>query len=141
MTNHRQNSSLPKPDIYAPFPAAWQTIPCRHSSRGSTRDMPRTIRSAQGPYLPEMVEVVVKAVFGCQNPDHILVGSEIYGGPLLSTVWNASIMHRPYRPFVAAAAKLTKIDATYSARASFIEVFGTLMDWNQNESATAADHL
>ena len=125
--------SLPKPDItlipgMADYPAA--IVP-----KGFDPETMLDNPVGTGPYLPEMVEVGVKAVL-VQNPDHIWWGSEIYGGPYIDRLEYIDYGTDP-SAFVAAA-EADEIDATYSVEGEFIEVFGTLEDWNQNEIATAA---
>ncbi|MEM6371689.1 MAG: ABC transporter substrate-binding protein [Pseudomonadota bacterium] len=86
-----------------------------------------------GPYLPEMLEVGVKAVL-VRNEDH--------------TWWNAGngafmdrIEYIDYgtdpSAFVAAA-EAEEIDMTYSVEGEFIDIFQTLDGWNTNEIVTAA---
>ncbi|MEH6673827.1 MAG: ABC transporter substrate-binding protein [Sulfitobacter sp.] len=131
--DHTVKLSLPKPDItlipgMADYPAA--IVP-----KGFDPETMLHNPVGTGPYLPEMVEVGVKAVL-VQNPDHIWWGSEIYGGPYIDRLEYIDYGTDP-SAFVAAA-EADEIDATYSVEGEFIEVFGTLEDWNQNEIATAA---
>tara|TARA_R100000935_G_scaffold3064_4_gene8126 strand:+ start:1772 stop:3439 length:1668 start_codon:yes stop_codon:yes gene_type:complete len=131
--DHTVKLSLPKPDItlipgMADYPAA--IVP-----KGFDPETMLDNPVGTGPYLPEMVEVGVKAVL-VQNPDHIWWGSEIYGGPYIDRLEYIDYGTDP-SAFVAAA-EADEIDATYSVEGEFIEVFGTLEDWNQNEIATAA---
>ncbi|WP_323804234.1 ABC transporter substrate-binding protein [Sulfitobacter litoralis] len=131
--NHTVKLSLPKPDItlipgMADYPAA--IVP-----KGFDPETMLDNPVGTGPYLPEMVEVGVKAVL-VQNPDHTWWGSEIYGGPYIDRLEYIDYGTDP-SAFVAAA-EADEIDATYSVEGEFIDVFGTLEDWNQNEIATAA---
>ncbi|WP_299371033.1 ABC transporter substrate-binding protein [uncultured Tateyamaria sp.] len=86
-----------------------------------------------GPYLPETLEVGVKAVL-VRNEDH--------------TWWNAGngayldrIEYIDYgtdpSAFVAAA-EAEEIDMTYSIEGEFIDIFDTLDGWVNNEIVTAA---
>ena len=131
--DHTVKLSLPKPDItlipgMADYPAA--IVP-----KGFDPETMLDNPVGTGPYLPEMVEVGVKAVL-VQNPDHTWWGSEIYGGPYIDRLEYIDYGTDP-STFVAAA-EADEIDATYSVEGEFIDVFGTLEDWNQNEIATAA---
>ncbi|MBQ0801050.1 MAG: ABC transporter substrate-binding protein [Sulfitobacter litoralis] len=131
--DHTVKLSLPKPDItlipgMADYPAA--IVP-----KGFDPETMLDNPVGTGPYLPEMVEVGVKAVL-VQNPDHTWWGSEIYGGPYIDRLEYIDYGTDP-SAFVAAA-EADEIDATYSVEGEFIDVFGTLEDWNQNEIATAA---
>jgi len=131
--DHTVKLSLPKPDItlipgMADYPAA--IVP-----KGFDPETMLDNPVGTGPYRPEMVEVGVKAVL-VQNPDHTWWGSEIYGGPYIDRLEYIDYGTDP-SAFVAAA-EADEIDATYSVEGEFIDVFGTLEDWNQNEIATAA---
>ena len=131
--DHTVKLSLPKPDItlipgMADYPA--DIVP-----KGFDPETMLDNPVGTGPYLPEMVEVGVKAVL-VQNPDHTWWGSEIYGGPYIDRLEYIDYGTDP-SAFVAAA-EADEIDATYSVEGEFIDVFGTLEDWNQNEIATAA---
>ena len=86
-----------------------------------------------GPYLPEMLEVGVKAVL-VRNPDH--------------TWWNegngAYVDRLEYIDYgtdpsaFVAAAEAEEIDMTYSIEGEFIDIFDTLDGWVNNEIVTAA---
>ncbi|MEO0401353.1 MAG: ABC transporter substrate-binding protein [Pseudomonadota bacterium] len=86
-----------------------------------------------GPYLPESLEVGVKAVL-VRNEDH--------------TWWNAgngAFMDRvEYIDYgtdpsaFIAAAEAEEIDMTYSVEGEFIDIFDTLDGWNNNEVVTAS---
>ena len=88
-----------------------------------------------GAYLPESVEVGIKAVL-VKNPDHTWWGTEVYGGPYIDRLEYIDYGTDP-SAFVAAA-EAEEIDATYSIEGEFIDVFSTLDGWNQNEIATGA---
>ncbi len=86
-----------------------------------------------GPYLPESLEVGVKAVL-VKNADH--------------TWWNegngANLDRIEYIDYgtdpsaFVAAAEAEEIDMTYSIEGEFIDIFDTLDGWVNNEIATAA---
>jgi peptide/nickel transport system substrate-binding protein len=86
-----------------------------------------------GPYLPESMEVGVKAVL-VKNADH--------------TWWNAGngawmdrIEYIDYGTDPSAfisAAEADEIDMTYSIEGEFIDIFNTLDGWVENEIVTAA---
>ena len=123
--------NLPASDItliagMADYPAA-----ITHSSHNSDTMLDNPVGT--GPYLPESLEVGVKAVL-VRNENH--------------TWWNAgngAFMDRvEYIDYgtdpsaFVAAAEADEIDMTYSIEGEFIDIFGTLDGWVQNEIATAA---
>jgi len=88
-----------------------------------------------GPFLPEMMEVGVKAVL-VKNPNHTWWGTEVYGGPYLDRLEYIDYGTDP-SAFVAAA-EAEEIDFTYSIEGDFIDIFSTLDGWVENSIATAA---
>ena len=128
--SHTVKLNLPAPDIslipgMADYPAA-----IVHADT-SLNDISSPIGT--GPYLPESLEVGVKAV---------LVRNEAH------TWWNAGngaymdrVEYIDYgtdpSAFVAAA-EAEEIDMTYSIEGEFIDIFDTLDGWNNNEVVTAA---
>ncbi len=129
--SHTVKLNLPASDIslipgMADYPAA-----IVHSSH--TADSMADNPIGTGPYLPESIEVGVKAVL-VRNDNH--------------TWWNAGngayldrIEYIDYgtdpSAFVAAA-EAEEIDMTYSIEGEFIDIFDTLDGWVNNEIVTAA---
>jgi len=87
-----------------------------------------------GPYLPEVVGsasgrvVAAPITFG---------GLGRFIGDLYIAVWKYIDYGTTLRPFVAARKLTGNRCQTSSVEGEFIEGFGTLEDWNQNEIATA----
>ncbi|MEQ3710343.1 MAG: ABC transporter substrate-binding protein [Tateyamaria sp.] len=86
-----------------------------------------------GPYLPEMLEVGVKAVL-VRNPDHTWWNEG--NGAYLDRLEYIDYGTDP-SAFVAAA-EAEEIDMTYSIEGEFIDIFDTLDGWVNNEIVTAA---
>ncbi|HBR41159.1 MAG TPA: diguanylate cyclase, partial [Sulfitobacter pontiacus] len=131
--DHTVKLSLPRPDItlipgMADYPAA--IVP-----EGFDPETMLENPVGTGAYLPESVEVGIKAVL-VKNPDHTWWGTEVYGGPYIDRLEYIDYGTDP-SAFVAAA-EAEEIDATYSIEGEFIDVFSTLDGWNQNEIATGA---
>ncbi|AXI52073.1 MAG TPA: diguanylate cyclase [Sulfitobacter pontiacus] len=131
--DHTVKLSLPRPDItlipgMADYPAA--IVP-----EGFDPETMLDNPVGTGAYLPESVEVGIKAVL-VKNPDHTWWGTEVYGGPYIDRLEYIDYGTDP-SAFVAAA-EAEEIDATYSIEGEFIDVFSTLDGWNQNEIATGA---
>ena len=131
--DHTVKLALPRPDItlipgMADYPAA--IVPEGFDAENMLENPIGT-----GAYLPESLEVGVKSVL-VKNTDHKWWGTEVYGGPYIDRLEYIDYGTDP-SAFVAAA-EAEEIDATYSIEGEFIDVFGTLDGWNQNEIATAA---
>ena len=131
--DHTVKLSLPRPDItlipgMADYPAA--IVP-----EGFDPETMLDNPVGTGAYLPESVEVGIKAVL-VKNPAHTWWGTEVYGGPYIDRLEYIDYGTDP-SAFVAAA-EAEEIDATYSIEGEFIDVFSTLDGWNQNEIATGA---
>jgi peptide/nickel transport system substrate-binding protein len=131
--SHTVKLALPRPDIslipgMADYPAAI-------TPAGFNPNDPLANPVGTGPYLPEMLEVGVKAVL-TKNADHTWWGTEVYGGPYLDTVEFIDYGTDP-SAFVAAA-EADEIDMTYSIEGDFIDIFSTLDGWVENSIATAA---
>ena len=125
--------ALPRPDIsliagMADYPAA--IVPSSYDAADPLANPVGT-----GPYLPQMLEVGVKAVL-VKNTEHTWWGTDVYGGPYLDTVEYIDYGTDP-SAFVAAA-EAEEIDATYSIEGDFIDIFSTLDGWVENSIATAA---
>ncbi|WP_299048345.1 ABC transporter substrate-binding protein [uncultured Tateyamaria sp.] len=86
-----------------------------------------------GPYLPETLEVGVKAVL-VRNEDHAWWNAG--NGAYLDRIEFIDYGTDP-SAFVAAA-EAEEIDMTYSIEGDFIDIFDTLDGWQRNEIATAA---
>ena len=124
---------LPRPDIslipgMADYPAA--IVPASFDAADPLANPVGT-----GPFLPEMMEVGVKAVL-VKNPDHTWWGTDVYGGPYLDRLEYIDYGTDP-SAFVAAA-EAEEIDFTYSIEGDFIDIFSTLDGWVENSIATAS---
>lgn len=86
-----------------------------------------------GPYLPESIEVGVKAVL-VKNTDHTWWNEG--NGAFLDRIEYIDYGTDP-SAFVAAA-EADEIDMTYSIEGEFIDIFDTLDGWVNNEIVTAA---
>jgi len=86
-----------------------------------------------GPYLPESLEVGVKAVL-VRNEDHTWWNEG--NGAYLDSIEYIDYGTDP-SAFVAAA-EAEEIDMTYSIEGEFIDIFDTLDGWVNNEIVTAA---
>ncbi|MGR3637127.1 MAG: ABC transporter substrate-binding protein [Shimia sp.] len=132
--SHTVQLNLPKPDIslipgMADYPAA-----IVHSSHNPDDMLTNPIGT--GPYLPESLEVGVKAVM-VRNENH--------------TWWNAGngawidrLEYIDYGTDPAAwvaAAESEEIDGTYSVDGEFIDLIGTLDGWVQNDVVTMSTIL
>lgn len=87
-----------------------------------------------GPYMPEVVEVGVKAHL-VKNADHPWWGTAVYGGPYLDRIEYSDLGTDPSAEINAAAAG--EIDATYQSTGEFIEQLDAL-GWTKSEAITAA---
>ncbi len=124
---------LPRPDIslipgMSDYPAA--IVPASFDAADPLANPVGT-----GPYLPEMLEVGVKAVL-VKNTEHTWWGTEVYGGPYLDRLEYIDYGTDP-SAFVAAA-EAEEIDFTYSIEGDFIDIFSTLDGWVENSIATAS---
>lgn len=119
------------PDItliagFADYPAA---VVHKSYENGDPTQTPGT-----GPYLPEAVEVGVKAHL-VKNANHTWWGTAVYGGPYLDRIEYTDLGTDPSAEVNAAAAG--EIDATYQSTGEFIEQFDAL-GWTKSEAVTAA---
>ncbi|MEM1350768.1 MAG: ABC transporter substrate-binding protein [Pseudomonadota bacterium] len=131
--SHTVKLVLPRPDIslipgMADYPAA--IVPASYDAADPLANPVGT-----GPYLPESLEVGVKAVL-VKNPDHTWWGTEVLGGPYMDRVEFIDYGTDP-SAFVAAA-EADEIDMTYSIEGDFIDIFSILDGWVENSIATAA---
>ncbi|MGA9410564.1 MAG: ABC transporter substrate-binding protein [Roseobacter sp.] len=131
--SHTVKLMLPRSDItlipgMADYPAA--IVPASFNAADPLANPVGT-----GPFLPEMMEVGVKAVL-VKNPNHTWWGTEVYGGPYLDRLEYIDYGTDP-SAFVAAA-EAEEIDFTYSIEGDFIDIFSTLDGWVENSIATAA---
>jgi peptide/nickel transport system substrate-binding protein len=122
---------LSGPDVtliagFADYPAA---IVHTSYENGDPTQTPGT-----GPYLPETVEVGVKAHL-VKNADHTWWGTAVYGGPYLDRIEYTDLGTDPSAEVNAAAAG--EIDVTYQSTGEFIEQFDAL-GWTKSEAVTAA---
>ncbi|MEP2921922.1 MAG: ABC transporter substrate-binding protein [Sulfitobacter sp.] len=88
-----------------------------------------------GPFLPETIEVGVKAVL-VRNTNHIWWGSDVHGGPYIDRLEYIDYGTDPSGWI--AAAKAGEVDALYSMEGEFIDVMSSLDGWVEHEIATAA---
>ncbi|WP_299286509.1 ABC transporter substrate-binding protein [uncultured Tateyamaria sp.] len=128
--SHTVKLNLPAPDIslipgMADYPAA---IVHADTSLNDTSSPIGT-----GPYLPESLEVGVKAVL-VRNEDHTWWNEG--NGAYLDRVEYIDYGTDP-SAFVAAA-EADEIDMTYSIEGEFVDIFDTLDGWNNNEVVTAS---
>jgi peptide/nickel transport system substrate-binding protein len=122
---------LSGPDVtliagFADYPAA---IVHKSYENGDPTQTPGT-----GPFLPETVEVGVKAHL-VKNADHTWWGTAVYGGPYLDRIEYTDLGTDPSAEVNAAAAG--EIDVTYQSTGEFIEQFDAL-GWTKSEAVTAA---
>lgn len=128
---HTVRLNLPKPDIslvpgMADYPAA-----IVHSSHDPDNMLGNPIGT--GPYLPEKLEVGVKAVM-VRNENHTWWNEG-------NGAWLDSIQYVDYGTDPAAwvaAAEAEEIDVTYDVDGEFIDLISTLDGWNEHEIVTAA---
>jgi len=130
LDSHTVRLNLPAPDIslipgMADYPAA---IIHSDTSREDTSSPIGT-----GPYLPESLEVGVKAVL-VKNTDHTWWNEG--NGAFLDRIEYIDYGTDP-SAFVAAA-EAEEIDMTYSIEGEFIDIFDTLDGWVNNEVVTAS---
>ncbi|MEP4196552.1 MAG: ABC transporter substrate-binding protein [Aliishimia sp.] len=128
---HTVKLNLPSSDIsliagMADYPAA-----IVHSSFDAEQMMENPIGT--GPYLPESLEVGVKAAL-VRNPDHTWWNEG--NGAYLDRVEYIDYGTDPAAWF--AGAEADEFDMTYDVDGDFIDLFGTLDGWTQNEIVTAA---
>jgi peptide/nickel transport system substrate-binding protein len=130
--SHTVKLNLPAPDItlvagMADYPAA-----IVHSSYdgGNPADNP----IGTGPYLPEEMEVGIRAVL-TRNPDHTWWGTEVYGGPYLDRIEFIDFGTDP-SAFVAAM-ESDEVDVIYQVVGEFINLMDDL-GYEKSEALTAA---
>ena len=131
--DHTVKLMLPRPDItlipgMADYPAA--IVP-----EGFNADTMLDNPIGTGPYLPESLEVGVKAVM-VKNADHTWWGTEVYGGPYIDRLEYIDYGTDPSAWIAAAEAE--EVDAFYSMEGEYIDIMSTLDGWNENTIATAA---
>ena len=131
--DHTVKLMLPRPDItlipgMADYPAA--IVPA-----GFNADTMLDNPVGTGAYLPESLEVGVKAVL-VKNPDHTWWGTEVYGGPYIDRLEYIDYGTDPSAWIAAAEAE--EVDGFYSMEGEYIDIMGTLDGWNENTIATAA---
>ncbi|MGC1498237.1 MAG: ABC transporter substrate-binding protein [Sulfitobacter sp.] len=131
--DHTVKLTLPRPDItlipgMADYPAA--IVP-----EGFNADTMMDNPVGTGPYLPESLEVGVKAVL-VKNADHTWWGTEVYGGPYIDRLEYIDYGTDPSAWI--AAAEADEVDAFYSMEGEYIDIMGTLDGWNENSISTAA---
>ncbi|MFT5342851.1 MAG: peptide/nickel transport system substrate-binding protein, partial [Paracoccaceae bacterium] len=88
-----------------------------------------------GPYLPESLEVGVKAVL-VRNPDHTWWATEITGGPFIDRLEYIDYGTDPSAWIAAAEAE--EVDAFYSMEGEYIDIMATLDGWVEHTIATAS---
>jgi len=88
-----------------------------------------------GPYLPESLEVGVKAVL-VRNPDHTWWATEITGGPFIDRLEYIDYGTDPSAWIAAAEAE--EVDAFYSMEGEYIDIMATLDGWVEHSIATAS---
>ena len=131
--SHTVKLMLPRPDItlipgMADYPAAI-------TPAGFDADNMVGNPIGTGPYLPESLEVGVKAVL-VKNEGHTWWGTDVYGGPYLDRIEFIDYGTDP-SAFVSAA-EADEIDMTYSIEGDFIDIFNTLDGWVEHSIATAS---
>lgn len=131
--DHTVKLHLPAPDItliagMADYPAA-----IVHSSFDAETMFDAPIGT--GPYLPEVVEVGVKAVL-VKNADHTWWGTQVFGGPYIDRLEFIDYGTDP-STWVNAAQE-DEIDAFYSMEGHFIEILNGLEGWVGHEIATGS---
>jgi peptide/nickel transport system substrate-binding protein len=88
-----------------------------------------------GPYLPESLEVGVKAVL-VRNPDHTWWATGITGGPFIDRLEYIDYGTDPSAWIAAAEAE--EVDAFYSMEGEYIDIMATLDGWVEHSIATAS---
>ncbi len=131
--SHTIKLKLPRSDIslipgMADYPAA-----IIHPSTPRSELMADPIGT--GPYLPESMEVGVRAAL-VLNADHAWWGSDVFGGPYLDRIEYIDYGTDPAA--WVAAAEADEVDMLYSVDGDFIDIMGTLDGWSQHEIVTAA---
>ncbi|MGR3715035.1 MAG: ABC transporter substrate-binding protein [Shimia sp.] len=132
--SHTVQLNLPKPDIslipgMADYPAA-----IVHSTHNPDDMLTNPIGT--GPYLPESLEVGVKAVM-VRNENHTWWNEG-------NGAWIDRLEYIDYGTDPAAwvaAAESEEIDGTYSVDGEFIDLIGTLDGWVQNDVVTMSTIL
>ena len=131
--SHTVKLNLPAPDItliagMADYPAA-----IVHSSFTADSMVDNPIGT--GPYLPEVLEVGVKAIM-VKNPDHTWWGTDVFGGPYIDRLEYIDYGTDPAAWIAAAEAE--EVDGFYSMEGEFIDIMNSLDGWVEHEIATAA---
>ncbi len=131
--SHTVKLNLPAPDItliagMADYPAA-----IVHSSYSADSMLENPIGT--GPFLPELLEVGVKAVL-VKNPDHTWWGTDVFGGPYIDRLEYIDYGTDPSAWIAAAEAE--EVDAFYSMEGEFIDIMNSLDGWEEHSIATAA---
>ncbi|UWR22846.1 ABC transporter substrate-binding protein [Sulfitobacter sp. S190] len=131
--SHTVKLSLPASDItliagMADYPAA-----ITHSSFSADSMVDNPIGT--GAYLPESLEVGVKAVL-VKNEDHTWWGTDVYGGPYIDRLEYIDYGTDP--ALWVAAAEGEEVDAFYSMEGEFIDIMSSLDGWVENEIASAS---
>lgn len=129
--SHTVKLNLPQPDIslipgMADYPAA-----VFHKDYDFNNALNAPLGT--GPYVPESLEVGVKAVL-VRNPDHKWWNEG-------NGAWMDRIEFIDYGTEPAAwvaAAESEEVDTTYSIEGEFIEIFSTLDGWRKDDIVTAA---
>ncbi len=130
--SHTVVLNLPQPDIslipgMSDYPAA--IVPAGYTPENML-DKP----VGTGPYLPESLEVGVKAVL-VRNPDHKWWGTDVYGGPYLDRIEMIDYGTDPSA--WVAAAESEEVDMFYETVGDFIDVMDAI-GWVKEEVVTAA---
>lgn len=130
--SHTVKLSLPQPDIsiipgMSDYPAA-----IVHSSHVSENMMSNPIGT--GPYLPESLEVGIKAVV-VKNDDHAWWGADVYGGAYLDRIEYIDYGTDPSA--WVAAAESEEVDMFYETVSDFVDLMDGL-GWVNSEAVTAA---
>ena len=131
--SHTVKLMLPASDItlipgMADYPAA-----IVHSSFDAETMLDNPIGT--GAYLPESLEVGVKAVL-VKNADHTWWGTGVSGGPYIDRLEYIDYGTDPSAWIAAAEAE--EVDTFYSMEGEYIDIMGTLDGWVENSIATAA---
>ena len=134
--SHTVKLNVPVSDItliagMADYPAA-----ITHSSHNADDMIGNPVGT--GPYLPESLEVGVKASL-VKNADHTWWGTELFGGPYIDRLEYIDYGTDPSAWIAAAEAE--EVDAFYSMEGEYIDIMSTLDGWVENTIASAATIL
>jgi peptide/nickel transport system substrate-binding protein len=130
--SHTVVLNLPQPDIsiipgMADYPAA-----IVHADHDPEIMMEQALGT--GPFLPESLEVGVKAVL-VRNPDHTWWGTEVYGGPYLDRIEMVDFGTDPSA--WVAAAEAEEVDMFYETVGDFVDIMDSI-GWVKSEIVTGA---